>query len=87
MPGRFTVLEVNDPHLIGQSVWENLPPLERALAHERQFSSWEWAALDRRRFRAGKLPHGVLRCQYRRAARWARRRKRRDAVLDTVASG
>ena len=51
MPGRFSVVDVGDPHLIGQSVWENLPPLEKALAHERQFSSWEWAALDRRRFR------------------------------------
>jgi AraC-like DNA-binding protein len=51
MLDRFTVLEVGDPHLIGQSVWEKLPPPEQALAHERQFSSWEWAALDRRRYR------------------------------------
>jgi AraC-like DNA-binding protein len=51
MGGRFTVLEVGDPHLIGQSVWEQLPPSEQALAHERQFSSWEWAALDQRHYR------------------------------------
>jgi AraC-like DNA-binding protein len=49
--GRFTVLEVRDPHLIGQSAWESLPPRERALLDERQFTAREWLPLDRRRFR------------------------------------
>jgi hypothetical protein len=48
---RFTVLEVADPHLIGQSVWESLPANQKALIREREFSSREWAALDQRRFR------------------------------------
>ena len=51
MPDRFTVTTVADPRLIGQAVWENLPAMERELDHERQFSSWERGALDRRRFR------------------------------------
>jgi AraC-like DNA-binding protein len=51
MPGRFSVTTVADPGLIGQAVWENLPARERELDHERQFSSWERGALDRRRFR------------------------------------
>ena len=37
--------------MIPQSIWENLPPSERALLTEREFSSQEWAPLDRRRFR------------------------------------
>ena len=51
MPGYFTKIEVADPHLIPQSIWENLPPSERTLLTERAFSSQEWAPLDRRRFR------------------------------------
>ena len=50
-PGYFTKIEVADPHLIPQSIWENLPPSERTLLTERAFSSQEWAPLDRRRFR------------------------------------
>jgi AraC-like DNA-binding protein len=51
MPGRFAVLEVRDPHLMAQSLWESLPPRERALLDERQFTAREWAPLDQRRFR------------------------------------
>ena len=51
MPGYFTKIEVADPHMIPQSIWENLPPSERTLLTERAFSSQEWAPLDRRRFR------------------------------------
>ena len=51
MPGFFTKIEVADPHLIGQSVWESLPPSQKALLIEREYSSQEWAPLDQRRFR------------------------------------
>jgi AraC-like DNA-binding protein len=51
MPGRLTVTRVADPYLIGQAVWESLPAREQELDHERQFSSWDWGAFDRRRFR------------------------------------
>ena len=51
MPGYFTKIEVADPHLIPQSVWEKLPPTEKALLTEGEFSSQEWAPLDRRDFR------------------------------------
>ena len=51
MPGYFTKIEVGDPHLIPQTVWEKLPPSERTLLTEHEFSSQEWAPLDRRRFR------------------------------------
>jgi len=49
MPGYFTKIEVGDPHLIPQSIWENLPPDQRLT--ERAYSSQEWAPLDQRRFR------------------------------------
>jgi AraC-like DNA-binding protein len=48
--GRFTVVEVRDPHLIGQEVWNSLPPSERASITDA--SAMEWAPLDRHRFRA-----------------------------------
>jgi AraC-like DNA-binding protein len=51
MPGRYTVIEVRDPHLMAQSLWESLPPSEKALLDEREFSSLEWAPLDERSFR------------------------------------
>ena len=51
MAGYFTKIEVGDPHLIPQTVWENLPPSERTLLTEHEFSSQEWAPLDQRRFR------------------------------------
>jgi AraC-like DNA-binding protein len=51
VPGYFTKIEVADPHLIPQSVWEKLPPTEKALLTEGEFSSQEWAPLDRRGFR------------------------------------
>ena len=51
MPGYFTKIEVADPHLIPQSIWENIPPNEKALLTEREFSSQERAPADRRRFR------------------------------------
>jgi hypothetical protein len=51
MPGFFTKIEVGDPRLVTQSIWENLPPSEKVLLTEREFSSQEWAPLDQRRFR------------------------------------
>ena len=51
MPGFFTKIEVDDPRLVTQSIWENLPPSEKILLTEREFSSQEWAPLDQRRFR------------------------------------
>jgi AraC-like DNA-binding protein len=49
--GFFTKIKVGDPHLLPQSVWENLPPNQRALLTERTFISQEWEPLDQRRFR------------------------------------
>lgn len=49
MSGRFTDLEVRDPHLIGQTVSESLPPSEKASITNA--SAMEWAPLDRKRFR------------------------------------
>jgi hypothetical protein len=51
VPGYFTRIEVADPRLIPQTVWEKLPPSERTLLSEHEFTSQEWAPLDRRRFR------------------------------------
>src|SRR5262249_27616915 len=52
MPGRFTDLEVRDPHLIGPITWDCLPPREKAAVDKRAFiRSREWAPLDQRRFR------------------------------------
>jgi AraC-like DNA-binding protein len=51
LPGYFTKIDVGDPHLIPQTIWEKLPPSERTLLTEHEFSSQEWAPLDRRRFR------------------------------------
>jgi len=51
LPGYFTKIEVGDPRLVSQSIWENLPPSEKVLLTEREFSSQEWAPLDQRRFR------------------------------------
>jgi AraC-like DNA-binding protein len=49
--GYFTRIEVRDPHLLPQLAWEKLPPSEKALITEGEFSSQQWAPLDRRRFR------------------------------------
>jgi AraC-like DNA-binding protein len=51
MPGYFTKIEVGDPRLLPQSVWENLPLDQRGLLTERTFISQEWEPLDQRRFR------------------------------------
>jgi AraC-like DNA-binding protein len=51
LPGYFIKIEVGNPHLIPQTVWENLPPSEKTLLAEHEFRSQEWAPLDRRRFR------------------------------------
>ena len=52
MPGRFTDLEVRDPHLIAPTAWDNLPPREKAVVDKRGFvNSREWAPVDQRRFR------------------------------------
>ena len=50
MHGRFTVVEVRDPHLIGQAVWNSLPPSEKGYITD--VDAMEWAPLDRHRFRA-----------------------------------
>jgi hypothetical protein len=34
-----------------QSIWENLPPSQKILLTEREFSAQEWTPLDQRRFR------------------------------------
>ena len=52
MPGRFTVLEVRDPHLIAPLSWDNLPLREKEVVDKRGFiTSREWTPLDQRRFR------------------------------------
>src|SRR5215469_15814084 len=51
MSGLFTKVEVADPRVLGQSLWESLPPSEKALLIAREYSSQEWAPLDQRRFR------------------------------------
>jgi AraC-like DNA-binding protein len=51
LSGFFTKVEVADPRLLGQSLWESLPPSEKALLIAREYSSQEWAPLDQRRFR------------------------------------
>ena len=51
MAGYLTKIEVADPHLVPQSIWENLPASERVLLTERVVSSQDWAPLDQRRFR------------------------------------
>jgi AraC-like DNA-binding protein len=52
MPGRFTDLEVRDPHLIASTAWDSLPLREQAVVDRPGFiSSREWMPLDRRRFR------------------------------------
>jgi AraC-like DNA-binding protein len=50
MHGRFTVVEVRDPHLIGQAVWNSMPPSEKGYITD--VDAMEWAPLDRHRFRA-----------------------------------
>ena len=50
MHSRLTVLEVRDPHLIGQALWNSLPPSEKASITDAD--AMEWAPLDRHRFRA-----------------------------------
>jgi AraC-like DNA-binding protein len=49
--GYFTKIEVADPYLIPQSAWEKVPPSEKALFTEAEFSSQQWAPLDKRRYR------------------------------------
>ena len=51
MPGYFTKIEVADPHLFAQTIWESIPPGQKVLLAEHEFSSQEWAPLDQRRFR------------------------------------
>jgi hypothetical protein len=52
MPGRFTDLEVRDPHLIPHISWDYLPPRDKAVIDKPGFiSSREWGPLDQRRFR------------------------------------
>ena len=51
MPGYFTKIEVADPRLFAQTIWENLPASQKILLAEHEFSSQEWAPLEQRRFR------------------------------------
>jgi hypothetical protein len=51
MPGSFTTVEVADPHLITQLIWQSLPLGARSLADEQALDSSEYAPLDHRRFR------------------------------------
>jgi AraC-like DNA-binding protein len=51
VPGHFTKIQVADPHLFAQSVWASLPPSDKALLTEREFSAQEWTPVDQRRFR------------------------------------
>jgi hypothetical protein len=51
MPGHFTKIEVGDPHLLPQSVWERLPPSQKLVLTQEMFSSQRWEPLDQRRFR------------------------------------
>lgn len=51
MPGHFTKIAAGNPYLIAQTAWENLPPSEKTSVTEHEFTSQEWAPLDRRRFR------------------------------------
>jgi AraC-like DNA-binding protein len=48
MAGRFTELEIRDPHLIGQTVWNSLPLNEKVSITDA--GAMEWAPLDRKRF-------------------------------------
>jgi len=50
MPGRFTQLEMRDPHLIAETVWNSLPLSEKTSITDA--SAMEWAPLDQKRFRA-----------------------------------
>jgi AraC-like DNA-binding protein len=50
MPGRFTQLEMRDPYLIAETIWNSLPLSERASITDA--SAMEWAPLDRKHFRA-----------------------------------
>jgi len=51
VPGYFTKIEVADPHLFTQTIWESIPPGQKVLLAEHEFSSQEWAPFDQRRFR------------------------------------
>jgi AraC-like DNA-binding protein len=55
--GHFTKIEIADPHLFAQSVWASLPPSDKALLTEREFSSQEWTPLDQRSFRIEPESH------------------------------
>jgi AraC-like DNA-binding protein len=51
MQGLFRKVEITDPHQASRLIWENLPPQARGLLNEREASSRQYEALDRRRFR------------------------------------
>jgi len=52
MVGKFTTVEVADPHQTSRLIWENLTPQEKALTNERQVCAREFEALDWRRFQS-----------------------------------
>jgi AraC-like DNA-binding protein len=52
MAGRFTDLEVRNPHLIAPIAWDCLPPPEKTVVDKQGFIySREWGPVDQRRFR------------------------------------
>src|SRR5262249_54441959 len=52
MFGKFTTVEVVDPHQTSRLIWESLTPEEKALTNEPQVCAREFAALDWRRFQS-----------------------------------
>ena len=50
MFGKFTTVDVVDPHHTSRLIWESLTPEEKALTNEPQVCAREFAALDWRRF-------------------------------------
>jgi AraC-like DNA-binding protein len=51
MHGLFRTVEITDPHQASRQIWENLPAQARGLLNEREASSRQYEAVDRRRFR------------------------------------
>jgi AraC-like DNA-binding protein len=50
MFGKFTTVEVADPHQTSRLIWESLTPEEKAATNERNICAREFEALDWRRF-------------------------------------
>jgi AraC-like DNA-binding protein len=50
MPGKFTTVEVTDPHQTSRLIWESLPLAERVVSDQVEHHAREFGALDWRRF-------------------------------------